>query len=125
MFSARSRLALPTFLAACLAAAPAIASQALTGLWLDQSGRAAIDIERCGTSVCGTILWLKEPLTPAGADGGWKNGFIYDPVSGKTYNANIHLAPDGTLAVRGYWQYTFLGKSQTWTRPPAPLPKCS
>jgi uncharacterized protein (DUF2147 family) len=148
-------LVLPALLAACFANGPAGATQALTGLWLDQSGRAAIDIEPCAASVCGTILWLKEPLTAAGqpktdiyntdaslksrkicgmtmlygfvpdADGGWKNGYIYDPASGKTYNSNIHLAPDGTLTVRGYWQYTFLGKTQTWTRPPAALPKCS
>jgi uncharacterized protein (DUF2147 family) len=148
-------LAVAAFLAACLAGPAALASPALTGLWLDQSGRAGIDIEPCGASVCGTILWLKEPLTDAGqpktdirntdaslhsrkicgmtmlygfvpdTDGGWKNGFIYDPASGKTYNSNIHLAPDGSLTVRGYVEFTFLGKTQTWTRPPGPLPKCS
>ncbi len=145
---------LPVLLAACLSAAPALAGQSLTGMWLDQSGRAGIDIEPCGASVCGTILWLKEPLTAAGqpktdinnreaglhsrkicgltmlygfvpdADGGWKNGYIYDPASGKTYNSNIHLAANGTLTVRGYYQYTFLGETQVWTRPRGDLPKC-
>jgi len=123
-------------------------------MWIDESGKAGIDIEPCGASVCGTILWLREPLTISGkpktdihnaqaslqsrricgmtmlygfvpdADGGWKNGYIYDPASGKTYNSNIHLAPDGTLVVRGYLEFTFLGKTQTWTRAAPGLPKC-
>jgi uncharacterized protein (DUF2147 family) len=146
-------------LAACLAAPWsaqwASAAPGLNGLWLDQAGRAAIDIEPCGASICGTIAWLKEPLTaegktkldihntqeslqsrkicgltmlygfaPDGADG-WKNGYIYDPSSGKTYNSSIHLAPDGTLTVRGYVEFSWLGKTQIWTRPAAALPKCT
>ncbi len=135
-------------------AGPASASPSLTGMWLDESGRAGIDIEPCGTSVCGTIRWLKIPLDEQGApktdkhnpkpemqarkicglvmlygftpdgEGGWKSGWIYDPASGKTYNSNIHLAPDGTLAVRGYIQYAFLGQTQTWTKPSSDLPQC-
>ncbi len=145
-----------SLLGACLAAPQALAAgPGLTGMWLDQSGRAGIDIEPCGASVCGTILWLKEPLTAEGktkldihnpqetlqgrkicgltmlynfvpdSDGGWKNGYIYDPATGKTYNSNIHLSADGTLSVRGYMTYTFLGQTQVWKRPPAALPRCS
>jgi uncharacterized protein (DUF2147 family) len=153
--SATYRLVPPALLlAACLAPLPASAATGLNGPWLDQSGRAAIDIEPCSGSVCGTITWLKEPLTadgkpkldihntqeamqsrkicgltmlygfaPDGADG-WKNGYIYDPATGKTYNSSIHLAPDGTLTVRGYVEFTWLGKTQVWTRPAAALPKC-
>ena len=136
------------------ALAPAVASSSLTGLWLDQSGRAAIDIEPCGASVCGKIAWLKIPLNDKGqpktdihndkpdlqarkicglemlygfvadGEGGWKNGWIYDPSVGKTYNSNIHLTADGTLSVRGYIQFAFLGQTQIWTRPAGMLPKC-
>ncbi len=135
--------------------APSLAAPSLTGLWLDQSGRAGIDIEPCGAALCGKITWLKMPLTPQGAPktdinnpepslqprkicgltmlygfapdgaGGWKDGYIYDPTNGKTYNANLRLAADGTLAVRGYLEFTFMGKTQTWTRPPQPLPNCT
>jgi uncharacterized protein (DUF2147 family) len=153
-----TRLACLSLFVACLAmpvcSGASTAPAGVTGMWLDQSGRAGIDIEPCGTSVCGTILWLKEPMTAEGkpkldihntqeslqnrkicgmtmlysfvpdGDGGWKNGYIYDPASGKTYNANIHLAPDGTLSVRGYVTYTFLGKTQVWTRPQGALPRC-
>lgn len=34
------------------------------GLWLDESGRAGIDIAACGERLCGTITWLKEPIDP-------------------------------------------------------------
>lgn len=154
MFLAAHRLGALSLLAACLSAPAASAAPGLMGLWLDQAGRAAIDIEPCSGSLCGTIVWLKEPLAadgkpktdinnteasrqsrkicglvmvygfaPDGADG-WKNGYIYDPSVGKTYNANIHLSPDGTLKVRGYLQYTWLGQTQVWTRPAGALPAC-
>lgn len=132
----------------------AAAAPTLTGLWLDQAGRAAIDIEPCGASVCGKIAWLKAPLTEKGqpktdihndkpelqarricglemlygfvpdGEGGWKNGWIYDPSVGKTYNSNIHVTAEGTLSVRGYIQFAFLGETQIWTRAAGDLPKC-
>jgi uncharacterized protein (DUF2147 family) len=142
---------------ATLHAVPALAAPAgTTGLWLDQAGRAAIDIEPCqGNSVCGTIVWLKEPLNGEGkpkidihnqrpelqtrkvcglmmlygfspdGSGGWKEGYIYDPSSGKTYNSQFHLKEDGTLYVRGYIGYSFLGQTQIWTRPSGELVRCS
>jgi uncharacterized protein (DUF2147 family) len=157
MVSAAARRAAMAVLAAWMAAPSAVAAApgSVNGVWLDQMGRAGIDIEPCGASVCGTIVWLKEPLNAqgqpkvdihnatetlqsrricgltmlygfvAGSDGGWKNGYIYDPSVGKTYNSNIQPAADGTLTVRGYLEFTFLGKTQVWTRPATPLPKCS
>ena len=56
--------------------------------------------------------------------GAWTGGFIYDPEKGETYKSNMHLQPDGTLVVRGYIGISWLGRSQVWTRPPAPLPHC-
>jgi uncharacterized protein (DUF2147 family) len=144
-------------LLASLPASPAAAAQTgVDGLWLDEAGRAAIDIEPCqGNSVCGTIVWLKEPLNPQGkpktdihnqreelqtrkicgmmmlygfspdGSGGWKEGYIYDPSSGKTYNSQFHLKEDGTLYVRGYVGYSFLGQTQIWTRPAGDLGRCS
>ena len=36
------------------------------GLWLDNEGRAGVEITRCDKSMCGKIVWLKEPLDPQG-----------------------------------------------------------
>jgi uncharacterized protein (DUF2147 family) len=134
---------------------PAAASAAQpVGLWLDASGRAAIDIEPCGEQLCGQIAWLKTPLDARGAaktdihnqdvaqrgrplcglkllagfnpdgDSAWSDGTIYDPEKGATYKSNMHVQPDGTLRVRGYIGISLLGRSETWTRPAATLNNC-
>jgi uncharacterized protein (DUF2147 family) len=139
----------------CLGSAPALAQPTPQGWWLDQTGRAGILIAACGTQLCGRIEWLKVPLdtenhpktdihnpdstlqvrplcglqmlggfVPDG-NGGWTGGWIYDPEKGKTYKSAMHLAADGTLRVRGYIGIPLLGRSATWTRPPAPLPQCA
>lgn len=135
-------------------AAPAPQVAAAEGLWLDQSGKAAIRIAPCGSQLCGRIAWLRAPLDEAGkpktdihnndaalrarplcglpllagfdADGAnaWSGGTIYDPESGSTYQSTMRLEPDGTLRVRGYVGISLLGRSQTWTRPAADLPAC-
>lgn len=80
--------------------------------------------------LCGTIVWvraLQEGRPPARDDknpdprlrgrsvvglqlifgfrraetGRWTQGKIYDPQSGRTYDANLRINPDGTLKVEG------------------------
>ena len=60
------------------------------------------------------ILWgLKQDGTV------WEGGHILDPTSGRTYKATLKLADGGTkLLVRGYIGFSFLGRTQTWTRRP-------
>ncbi len=126
-----------------------------TGLWLDGSGRGGIDIQPCGDKLCGTLTWLKVPLNaqgkpktdihnpdaalqsrplcgvqvlsgfvPDGPDA-WTGGSIYDAASGKTYKSNMALQPDGTLHVRGYIGFSFIGRTETWTRPATRLEHCT
>jgi uncharacterized protein (DUF2147 family) len=125
-----------------------------TGMWVTESGRAAVDIEACDDKLCGAIAWMKEPLNEQGkpktdihnsdesqharplcglkllwgfspeGDGSWSGGQIYDPATGDTYSSNFHVQPDGSLRVRGYLGISLFGKSQVWTRPPAALPHC-
>ena len=139
---------------ASLAPAAMAANQGVTGAWLVEDGKATVDIEPCGASVCGTIAWMKNPLNDAGkpktdihnsdpaqqdrklcgmqilwgfskdSDGAWSGGQIYDAEHGKTYSSNIHVQDDGTLSLRGYIGLSIFGKSQVWTRPAAPLPHC-
>src|SRR5437899_2250980 len=35
-----------------------------TGLWLTQDGEARIRVASCGSAMCGTIVWLKNPIDP-------------------------------------------------------------
>ena len=36
-----------------------------TGVWLTQAADAKVQINRCGTSICGTIVCLKAPIDTA------------------------------------------------------------
>lgn len=107
------------------------------------------------TTLCGKIYWLKEPLTDAGepkidrynpepsmrarpicglpvlgdleqlSEGGFDNGWVYDPKEGKSYSVALDLVGPDKLKVTGYKGMRFLGKSFIWTRAPDNLPSCS
>ncbi len=40
----------------------------------------------------------------------WENGKIYDPHSGKDWNAKANITKMGLLKVRGYWGFQLFGK---------------
>lgn len=40
----------------------------------------------------------------------WEQGKIYDPHSGKNWNATASFTNNGLLKVRGYWSFQLLGK---------------
>ena len=46
----------------------------------------------------------------------WDDGKIYDPNSGNTYEARIHLTGPNTAVVRGYWKIRWLGRSMVFKR---------
>jgi uncharacterized protein (DUF2147 family) len=126
-----------------------------TGWWLDQTQRAGILIQHCGTGFCGRIAWLRFPRNAAGklktdihnsdpaqrarmlcgaamiggfqpdGPGKWDSGWIYNPDDGDTYRSTLRLEEDGTLRVRGYVGIPLFGKSEIWTRPTAPLTPCA
>jgi uncharacterized protein (DUF2147 family) len=52
----------------------------------------------------------------AEAQGGWSDGTIYDPDSGRTYKCHIELLDGAHLKVRGFIGIALLGRSQTWSR---------
>jgi len=107
------------------------------------------------TTLCGRIYWLKEPLNANGdpktdkynpepsmrdrficglpvlgnleqlSDGGFDNGWVYDPKVGKSYDVALDLVGPDQLKVTGYKGIRLLGKSFIWTRAPADLPPCT
>jgi uncharacterized protein (DUF2147 family) len=106
------------------------------------------------TTLCGKIYWLKEPMADDGqpkmdrynpepsrrnrpicglpilgdlekiSDGGFDNGWVYDPKEGKSYSVALDLVDTDTLKVTGYKGMRFLGKSFIWKRAPADLTSC-
>lgn len=46
----------------------------------------------------------------------WKNGKIYDPDSGNTYNAKATLVSHDQLDLRGFVGFSLFGRTEKWTR---------
>jgi len=46
----------------------------------------------------------------------WEGGTIYDPTSGRTYDARVAVENDDRLDVRGYLGVPLLGRSSRWLR---------
>lgn len=48
--------------------------------------------------------------------GVWDDGKIYDPNSGRTFEARIQLTGPNAAIVRGYWKYKWIGRSMVFNR---------
>lgn len=126
----------------------------LAGIWLDDEAKGGVEIKPCGDSLCGNIVWMKQPLNPQGqpwtdqlnsdaskrarpvcglqiigglkkdSDTVWKDGWVYDPEEGKQYDVELTLADPNTLTVHGYLGVKLLGEKLTWKRMPNDTPRC-
>jgi uncharacterized protein (DUF2147 family) len=101
-----------------------------TGTWLTQQGDAQVRVAKCGSGMCGTIVWLREPIDPRtgkpqvddknsnpalrnrkviglrifsmAPDGiGGYAGSIYIADDGQTYRSKIVLRSAAQLEVQG------------------------
>ena len=117
-------------------AGAAAAASDPTGVWVNDTGRGAVEIKPCGKALCGHVVWVKDTsdtkgcgkqiigeAMPAGA-GRWDNGWIYSPEKRKNYDVELTPLKDGTLQVVGYAGVKFLSKTMIWTRAPADLKRC-
>lgn len=136
----RQGLRFAALAAVLVASSPALAAGDPTGVWMNDTGRGAIEIKDCGGKLCGNVVWVKDPasdskgcgrqiigdLVSAG-DGVWggDNAWIYSPEKKKNYNVEITPLADGTLKVKGYAGISFLSKTMIWTKAPADLARCS
>lgn len=55
-------------------------------------------------------------LTYNADDDEWQEGHIYDPSSGKEYNAKAWLTSDGNLKVRGFWHFEIFGQNMCFSK---------
>lgn len=148
--STASVLGLLLGLAVALAAPAASAAGGIKGFWRTGDGRSVIEITDCTNGICGLIAGLPPdaPTTDVNnpdeskrtkplcrlvmlhsftqvSDTEWEDGTIYDPKSGKTYDAKMHLTGPATLDLRGYVGISLLGRTDTWTRqPPGSFKAC-
>jgi hypothetical protein len=113
-----------------------VAASGPFGVWIDHTGRGAVEITECAGGLCGRIVWLKDAghksvcgtqvignAKPT-AGGAWDGGWIYDPDKGARYS--VELKPIGTdrLRVMGYMGSKLFSETFTWKRPMADLKRC-
>lgn len=107
-----------------------------TGIWMNDTGRGAIEIKHCGNTLCGNVVWVKNAADAKGCGkqiigdvaavggGRWDNGWIYSPERGRRYNVELTPLDNGKLRVMGYAGMRFLSKTMIWTRAPENLQLC-
>lgn len=107
-----------------------------TGVWMNDTGRGAIEIKPCGAGLCGHVVWVKD-ATDAGGCGRqlignvtqvdnrtWDNGWIYSPDRKKNYDVELTELDQNRLRVKGYAGSKFFSKTMIWTRAPSDLVRC-
>jgi uncharacterized protein (DUF2147 family) len=149
MFNARQRLSALTLcvtvsLVAMGPGAGHAAGAEAYGTWLTEKGDAKVQVSRCGSSLCGKVVWLRQPIDPATGKPQLDNknpnpafskrpiigmqfflgmqpagssewsGQIYNADDGKIYTSTVTLIDAGHLQVRGC--VGPLCGSETWTR---------
>ncbi|MGI9422343.1 MAG: DUF2147 domain-containing protein [Hyphomicrobiaceae bacterium] len=140
---------------ALLSGAPVLAKQEIHGVWIDDSGKGAVEIRPCGRSMCGFIVWLKKSLSRTGkpltdklnpeprrrgkpicglqvigrlkpqSDGSWDDGWIYDPNKGQAFDVEVKRRSAEFLQVKGYLGLKFLSETFVWKRAPNGIKRCS
>jgi uncharacterized protein (DUF2147 family) len=138
-------LSVAVFVAAVNLAAPAFAADAV-GTWYTADKESQVKIVNCGGALCGTLVWLKQPIDPAtgrpktdknNADAskqgrpllgvpivlGMKPNGVPNQWSGEVYNASDGRTYSGSFTLTSPNTADLKGcilgmicKSQTWTR---------
>jgi uncharacterized protein (DUF2147 family) len=115
------------------------------GTWLSQDGGTKVRLTDCGGKLCGTLVWLNEPIDPntgkpktdihnpdpakrarpliglrvanglAPSGQNHWSGRIYNADDGRTYQANFWVQSESTAKVQGC-VLKVLCKGHTWTR---------
>ena len=55
-------------------------------------------------------------LTYNADDEEWQDGHIYDPSTGKEWNAKAWINSEGVLRVRGYWHFSLFGQTMSFKK---------
>ena len=123
------------------------ASEVPGGTWL-LADRVAVEVFECSGLLCGRIVWLERPRTPAGqpdvdhlnpdptlrqrplcgltiiwglqpdSPGHWSNGWLYDPQDGITYDVTAELTAPDTISARVYRGVPLFGRTEILNRDP-------
>lgn len=116
------------------------------GTWLTEGGHSRVRVAACGSALCGTVVWLKEPNDPEtgkpkldkkNADASKRgrplvgvqillgakpsgpkswSGQVYNAEDGKTYSGTLTELGPSSLKLEGCALAGLICKAQTWTR---------
>jgi len=122
-------------------------SEVPEGTWMF-ANRVALQIFECTGQLCGRIVWLLRPRTPAGqpdldtlnpdpslrqrhlcgltiiwglqpsAQGQWTGGSLYDPQDGVTYDLSAALTTPTTISAHVYRGTPLFGRTEILIRDP-------
>jgi hypothetical protein len=107
-----------------------------TGVWFDHTGRGAVEINECGGSLCGRIVWLKDAANRGvcgkqiignakrSSASTWDGGWIYDPDREARYSVELKLVGTDKLRVTGYMGSKLFSETYTWKRATEDLTRC-
>ena len=121
---------------AALAGAGAAHAASPTGVWIDHTGRGAVEITECGANLCGRLVWLKDSANkkgcgvqiignarPVGKDT-WDGGWIYDPEKNEKYSVELKPIGADKLRVLGYMGSKLFSETMIWKRAAVELERC-
>jgi uncharacterized protein (DUF2147 family) len=123
-------------LAAGLSATVALASPPPTGVWIDHTGRGAVEIVDCGGALCGHVVWVKDARNKSAcrtqiignarpvSTNTWDRGWILDPDDNSKYSVELKTIGQDRLRVVGYMGTKLFSETFTWKRAPADLKRC-
>ncbi len=145
IFRLTTAVILSTIAAALVLMVPARAADPL-GTWLTGDKKGKVRIVNCGGAICGTLIWMAEPIDPdthqPKADkhnsnaslqgrpllgipivlnmkptGGDKwEGQVYNAEDGGTYTGSFTMTGSNTADLKGCVMGGLICKGQTWTR---------
>jgi len=119
-----------------LSLAPVQAAGDPTGVWLNDTGRGAIEIKPCGNGLCGHVVWVKDTSDSKGCgrqiigearkmgSSLWDGGWIYSPEKKKKYDVELKPLANGNLRVKGYAGTKLFSRTMIWKPAPADLVRC-
>lgn len=106
------------------------------GIWIDHTGRGAVEIVDCSGAMCGHIIWLKEAknaktclnkvlgnVKPV-SGGVWDKGWIIDPDDNAKYTVELKPIGNDKLRVMGYMGSKLFSETMIWKRAPDDLKRC-
>jgi uncharacterized protein (DUF2147 family) len=106
--------------------ATALRAEDADGVWMREDGASKVRFSSCGDSLCGTIVWLKNPESKAHvgqkvfydmarADQNSWTGHAFNPEDGKTYSGKMVISGK-KLRTSGCVFGGLICKSMNWVR---------